>query len=636
MNTPGHGTRGSTSLAPRGVLDLDFLLEVCRTKRLLDERQVRFARERASIQAAALTRRRGPEIAGDPVELLLSFGMSAPDTGRPLDADTLMEALSDVTGIPRAHIDPVRLDSDAIVRALPKAFAQRHGILVLDPSADPVPVAVADPFDVGALDTVRQRLGKRLDVRLAPRTEILRVIQEIYGFKTSVAAAERDLGELGDLHNLEQFFQMRPESEVDSADSHIVRAVDHLLRYALDQRASDIHIEPKREHSLVRLRIDGVLHTVHRFSRRVHGALVSRIKTLARMDIAEKRLPQDGRIKTAYNERTVELRVSTLPVAFGEKVVLRIFDPQFLDKDLPDLGLEGPDLEAMEEFLSQPHGLLLVTGPTGSGKTTTLYAALRRLATEARNVSTVEDPIENVVEAFNQVGVQPQIGLTFASALRTLLRQDPDVIMVGEIRDPETAKMAIQAALTGHLVLSTLHTNDAPSGVGRLLDMGVEPYLLSSTLLGIVAQRLVRTPCPHCVQSVPIDPGHAGMLGLEPQLWIRAGEGCPKCRRTGYLGRVGIFEILRVTPDIGQAIHEALPTPAIRALAIRAGMRTLKEAGAEKVRAGRTTPVEVLSVVAVEGERLDRQESGLSGNNDCNAFADKHPPRLAAQGGTKR
>ncbi len=632
MSTAGHEIPRSEPLAPRGVLDLDFLLEVCRSKKLLDERQVRFARERASIQAAALSRRRGPEVAGDPVELLLSFELSMPGTGRPLDADTLMQALSEMTGIPRAHIDPVRLDSDAIVRALPKAFAQRHGILVLDPTADPVPVAVADPFDVGALDTVRQRLGKRLGVRLAPRTEILRVIQEIYGFKTSVAAAERDLGELSDLHNLEQFFQMRPESEVDSADSHIVRAVDHLLRYALDQRASDIHIEPKREHSLVRLRIDGVLHTVHRFSRRVHGALVSRIKTLARMDIAEKRLPQDGRIKTVYNERSVELRVSTLPVAFGEKAVLRIFDPQFLDKDLPDLGLEGTDLEAMEDFLSHPHGLLLVTGPTGSGKTTTLYAALRRLATEARNVSTVEDPIENVVEAFNQVAVQPQIGLTFASALRTLLRQDPDVIMVGEIRDPETARMAIQAALTGHLVLSTLHTNDAPSGVGRLLDMGVEPYLLSSILLGIVAQRLVRTPCPHCVESGGIDPAHARVLGLDPDLVIRFGKGCPKCRRTGFLGRTGIFEIFRVTPEIAQAIYKAKPTAALRVLAIEAGMRTLLEAGAEKVRVGQTTPLEVLAVVPPEEGSEPPAPRARSGNGGCRTSDAQHLCR-AAEGG---
>ncbi|MBE0617041.1 MAG: type II/IV secretion system protein, partial [Proteobacteria bacterium] len=475
-------------------LDLDDIVEACLARRLLGPKEARFARERRSIQEATVERRGGDP--RDPVGLLLSYELSPPGRKQPLEAEEVIEALAAHLGVPRAHIDPVRLDADAIVRALPRAFAQKHAILVLDPKADPVPIAAADPFDVAAHDTVSQRLGRPLAVRLAARAEILRLIREIYGFKGSVAAAERDLGQFPDLQNLEQFFRMRADGEVDSGDGHIVRAVDHLLRYALDQRASDIHIEPKRERSLVRLRIDGVLHTVHTFSRRVHSALVSRLKTLSRMDISEKRLPQDGRIKTEYGGISVELRVSTLPVAFGEKVVLRIFDPAVHEKDLPDLGLEGEDLAAMEGFLGRPHGLLLVTGPTGSGKTTTLYAALKRVANGERNVSTVEDPIENVCDDFNQVGVHSAIGLTFASTLRTLLRQDPDVIMVGEIRDAETAKMGIQAALTGHLVLSTLHTNDAPAAVGRLLDMGVEPYLLASTLLGIVAQRLVRSPCP--------------------------------------------------------------------------------------------------------------------------------------------
>ncbi len=587
---------------PRGVMDLEFVVEVCRSRGILTDRQARFVRERASIQAATLSRRCGPELSGDPVELLLSFDITPPGRDRPLEADDVLQALSEAVGVPRAHIDPLTLDADAIVRALPRAFSHRHGVLVLDPDASPVPVAVADPFDVTALDTVRQRLGRPLEVRLAARSEILRLIREIYGFKTSVAAAERDMGELPDLQNLEQFFRMRPEADLDSADGHIVRAVDHLLRYALDQRASDIHIEPKRERSVVRLRIDGVLHTVHRFSRRVHGAIVSRIKTLSRMDIAEKRLPQDGRVRTEYGGHSVELRVSTLPVAFGEKIVLRIFDPQVLEKDLPDLGLGGQDLEAMEGFLSRPHGLLLVTGPTGSGKTTTLYAALKRLATDARNVSTVEDPIENVVEVFNQVGVQPQIGLTFATALRTLLRQDPDVIMVGEIRDAETAHMAIQAALTGHLVLSTLHTNDAPSGIGRLLDMGVEPYLLSSTLLGIVAQRLARTPCPHCVAPATIPPAHAEALGLPEGTPIRVGAGCPRCRQTGYLGRIGLFEILRLSPSIAEAVHRSRPTSHLRALARAEGMRTLRRAGAALVEAGQTTPLEVLAVTPPDDE----------------------------------
>ncbi len=604
--------RCSGAARARG-LDLFEVAEACRDAGLIEARHVQFVRDREAVQKASVVRRGGD--VRDPVDLLLSFGLTPGGRDRPLGSDEVVEAVAARLGVPVAHIDPVRLDADAIVRALPRAFARRHRILVLDPTADPVPVATPDPTDVAALDTVRQRLGTRLAVHLAPWREVDRFIREIYGFKDSVAAAERDLGELPDLQNLDQYFRMRPEADADSADGHIVRAVDHLLRYALDQRASDIHVEPKREQSLVRLRIDGVLHTVHTFSRRVHSALVSRVKTLARMDIAEKRLPQDGRLRTDRDGRTVELRVSSLPVAFGEKLVLRLFDPLVHEMDLADLGFEPRDRAAMESFLRTPHGLVLVTGPTGSGKTTTLYAALRRLADGRRNVSTVEDPIENVVEAFNQVGVQPQIGLTFAAALRTLLRQDPDVIMVGEIRDGETAAMAVQAALTGHLVLSTLHTNDAAGGVGRMLDMGVEPYLLSSTLLGIVAQRLVRRPCPDCARPEDIAPLEAGLLGLPPDTPVTAGSGCPRCRNTGYRGRAGLYEVLPLTPELAEAVHRTRPTAHLRGLARAAGMRTLREAGASLVLRGITTPREVLAVTPPdEGrgvvERLPARNTG--------------------------
>ncbi|HSH68563.1 MAG TPA: GspE/PulE family protein [Deferrisomatales bacterium] len=583
---PGSGNR----------LTFQHVVDACLAGDLLDAATARFLGERQPRQEALYRRRHGDGTPVDPVQLLLDAEVTAPGAETPLQIDPVLDALAAHIGTPRAHIDPVRLDADAIVRALPRAFARKHAVLVLDPKASPVPVAAADPFDVAALDTVRQRLGREVVVQLASRSELLHLIHEIYGFKTSVAAAERDLNQLPDLQNLEQFFRMRPEGEVDSSDGHIVRAVDHLLRYALDQRASDIHIEPKREQSVVRLRIDGVLHTVHTFSRRVHKALVSRLKTLSRMNIAEKRLPQDGRIKTEYNDKAVELRVSTLPVAYGEKVVMRIFDPTVLALDLPDLGLLGDDLAAVEGFLARPHGILLVTGPTGSGKTTSLYAALKRLATGERNISTVEDPIENICDEFNQVGVQSQIGLTFATALRTLLRQDPDVIMVGEIRDAETAKMAVQAALTGHLVLSTVHTNDAAGAVGRLLDMGVEPYLLASSLLGIVAQRLVRSPCPHCAAEAVGDPGELEALGLAADTLAMEGVGCPRCRRTGYLGRTGLYEILVVTPEVGEAIYQTRPTRHLRQLARSQGMRTLREAGADTVREGRSTPREVLAV----------------------------------------
>jgi len=611
--SPGSGQR----------LTFEHVLTACQAAGLLDEAALRFLRENQPRQAALHRRRQGNSPSPDPVQWLLQAEFTPAGADGPLQLDPVLDALAEHLGVPRAHIDPVRLDADAIVRALPRAFSHKHAVLVLDPKTVPAPVAAADPFDVAALDTVRQRLGREIAVQLAGRDELLHLIHEIYGFKTSVAAAERDLNQLPDLQNLEQFFRMRPEGEVDSSDSHIVRAVDHLLRYALDQRASDIHIEPKRERSVVRLRIDGVLHSVHSFSRRVHSALVSRLKTLARMDISEKRLPQDGRIKTEYHDKGVELRVSTLPVAFGEKIVMRIFDPNVLALDLPDLGLLGNDLAAMEGFLARPHGIVLVTGPTGSGKTTSLYAAMKRLATGERNLSTVEDPIENLCDDFNQVGVHPQIGLTFASALRTLLRQDPDVIMVGEIRDAETAKMAVQAALTGHLVLSTVHTNDAAGAVGRLLDMGVEPFLLASSLLGIVAQRLVRTPCPHCAAEQPGDPAELQALHLPADTNVLTGAGCPRCRRTGYLGRTGLYEILRVTPEVAEAIYQTRPTQHLRALARRHGMRTLREAGAATVLGGRSTPREVLAVTPPD-------EDG--GHEPCTTSPQPVLPKANAQG----
>jgi general secretion pathway protein E len=576
-------------------LNLEMALAACFEKNLLTEKQARYIFERSKIQRAKIIAQSSEVEGDDPATIIHSFEFSPPfRENEPLEPMEIVEAIAAKLNVPTIHIDPLKLDSEAIVKSLPRAFAFKHASLVLDPKSDPAPVAMANPTDFEALHIIRARLGKRVRIFMAPAGEILHLIREIYGFKTSVAAAEKDLSSLPDIQNLEQFFSMRSESDVDVSDSHIVRAVDHLLRYAFDQRASDIHIEPKREQCVVRLRIDGVLHTVHTFSRRVHSGIVSRIKTLARMDIAEKRLPQDGRIKTQYGQTNVELRVSTLPVAFGEKAVLRIFDPILLEKDLSELGLIGRDLELVEGFLARPHGIFLVTGPTGSGKTTTLYTALKKISTEACNVSTVEDPIENICAEFNQVGVQSQIGLSFAHALRTLLRQDPDIIMVGEIRDAETAKMAIQAALTGHLVLSTLHTNNAPGAINRLLDMEVEPFLLSSTLLGVMAQRLVRTPCSNCAVNRLIDPDEAKLLCLPGDTQILAGEGCSRCRRTGYIGRTGIFEILGISKAVADAIHMRASTQEIEAIGRSEGMLTLMEAGVEKVLSGMTTPAEVL------------------------------------------
>lgn len=381
----------------------------------------------------------------------------------------------------------------------------------------------------------------------------------------------------------------------------MVNAVDFLLRYAFDQRASDIHIEPKRGDAQVRLRIDGVLHDVHTIPRPVLPAVVSRVKTLARMDIAEKRRPQDGRIKTAFGERAVELRVSTLPVAFGEKVVLRIFDPEALLGDLGDLGFDPEERAVFERWIAEPHGLILVTGPTGSGKTTTLYTALRALATEDVNVTSVEDPIEMVVDQFNQVAVQPKIGIDFAGALRTLLRQDPDIIMIGEIRDAETAEMAVQAALTGHLVLSTLHTSDSVGAITRLVDLGVPPYLLSSTVLGIMAQRLVRRICKDCKTPAPLTVDQHLALGVGELEAVRfagtsCGTGCVRCRSTGYYGRIGIFEILDFTPDLAGLVARRSGEDEVRRAALGQGMRTLRQCALERLAQGVSTVEEVLRV----------------------------------------
>ena len=405
--------------------------------------------------------------------------------------------------------------------------------------------------------------------------------------------------------NLEQFVSIRQLEEIDSSDSHIVNAVDYLFNYAFAQRATDIHIEPHRDQCVVRLRIDGVLHVVHTLPRVVHAPIVSRVKTLARMDIAEKRRPQDGRIKTEFQGREVELRVSTMPVVFGEKLVVRVLDAGKLFLNIDNLGMDDDEHEAFKRMISSKTGLILVTGPTGSGKTTTLYSALKCLSTTEVNVTTVEDPIEMVSEDFNQVQVQTKIGLDFAATLRTVLRQDPDIIMVGEIRDEETAHMAVQAALTGHLVLSTLHTNDAPSAVTRLLDLNVPPFLLSSCLVGCVAQRLVRQICPQCKKTCIMTEEQIHMLGLKQSsaqrhdLTNAYGEGCPDCRKTGMYGQTGIFEVLEITPTIRQLIHDAAETDKLTRAARSDGMRSLLESGIKKLASQQIPICEVIRVLGL-------------------------------------
>jgi general secretion pathway protein E len=418
-----------------------------------------------------------------------------------------------------------------------------------------------------------------------------------------VKRAERDLNSGIDLGNLEQLVRMKSETEIESSDQHVVNAVEFMLQHAFDNRASDIHIEPRRDQSLIRIRIDGVLHDIQVMPKIVHNAVVSRIKTMSRLDIAEKRRPQDGRVKTTRAGRDVELRVSTLPVAFGEKLVMRIFDPEVLMQDLPGLGFYPEELQQFQDFITRPHGIILVTGPTGSGKTTTLYSALRTIASREINITTIEDPIEMVYEDFNQTAVQTKVGITFAAALRHILRQDPDVIMVGEIRDAETAQYAIQAALTGHLVFSTLHTNDAAASISRLIDLGVERFLISSTLIGTMAQRLLRRICPHCGVERHLSPDEVTTLRLTvpagKRVKVKEGAGCHECRSTGYLGRTGIFEILPIDEAVKSLIVQGSDAPEIKREAQKNGMRTLRQSALRKLAEGTTSFEEVVRVTGI-------------------------------------
>jgi len=469
-------------------------------------------------------------------------------------------------------------------------------------------VAVYHPDNETVLKDIEQANQVKIKPYLAPKTDIKKILSEFFGFQRSISAAEDQFAGPGvggsvDIGNLEQFVKVSSAKEISSSDQHIKSAVNHLFNYALDQNASDIHVEPKRDTCMVRFRIDGALHTIYNLPKAVHAAIVARIKFLARLDIAEKRRPQDGRIKLSLSgDKEAEVRVSTVPVAFGEKVVMRILDPDVIFQDLDRLGFSKRDRVVYNSFIKSPHGIVLVTGPTGSGKSTTLYSTLEKIATPENNIVTVEDPVEMVYEAFNQISVQPLIDVTFSTILRNILRQDPDVIMIGEIRDFDTASHAVQAAMTGHLVFSTLHTNDAVSSIVRLRDLGLEPFLISSTLLGSLAQRLVRTICPHCIESFEIKGNELIKLGFpvaEKETYkLKRGKGCRRCRGTGFKGRCGIFEIFPLSEQLKKMISAGKSTEELRQLAIREGMTTLREDAWEKVKAGITTYEEAMRVTA--------------------------------------
>jgi general secretion pathway protein E len=520
-----------------------------------------------------------------------------------LTMNTLLEWLGKRVNQEVYRIDPLKINVTAIADVMSRGFAERHRILAVEVNDDEVVIASAEPYIRAWEHNLEHVLRKPIRRVLTDPREIARHTGDFYSMAGSVRGArgadqEKSVAALG---NLEQMLELGAMSEPDANDQHIVKIVDWLLQYAFEQRASDIHIEPRREAGTVRFRIDGVLNTVYELPAQVCAAVSSRVKILGRMDVAEKRRPQDGRIKTRTPKgNEVELRLSTLPTAFGEKLVMRIFDPDVLQRSFEQLGLADDDLRHWHEMTSIGHGIVLVTGPTGSGKTTTLYSTLRDLATPEVNVCTIEDPIEMVEGAFNQMQVNHAINLDFSAGVRALMRQDPDIIMVGEIRDLETANMAIQAALTGHLVLATLHTNDSPSSISRLLELGAPAYLIRATLRGVMSQRLVRMLCPHCKRDGDVDleawqeltqPWH-----VEPPERIAHPVGCEKCREKGYLGRQGIYEVLVNSRAVQEHIVPLFETAKVREVAMNEGMRTLRLSGAARVARGETTIEEVMRV----------------------------------------
>ena len=599
-------------------LNSEALLDLLCEEKLLTEEQRQFVLQQRDKQGQSLLRKYGGRRRDDPrrgqppdlLDLIVSLRLEIKgDKSRFLTEELIMRAVSFRRKIPFKKLDPLELDINIVTKTIPRSFAVNHMVLPVEIRNGVLEVVSCNPDNQSVLEDIEQATQLKVRRSLSTRSDIRKLLAEFFGFQRSISAAESQFGAPGaglsvDIGNLEQYVKLSTSQELSSSDQHIKAAVNHLFNYALDQRASDIHIEPKRDACMVRFRIDGVLHNIYKLPKAVHSAITSRIKTLSRLDIAEKRRPQDGRIKVGQGEesRDVEIRVSTVPVAFGEKTVLRILDPDVIFQDMNELGFSRRDAVVYNSFTSSPHGIVFVTGPTGSGKSTTLYSTLKKLATPEKNIITVEDPVEMVYDEFNQIAVQTQIDVTFSSILRNILRQDPDIIMIGEIRDLETATYAIQAALTGHLVFSTLHTNDAVSSILRLEDLGLEPFLIASTMLGALAQRLVRRICPQCAESYNADIEDLKRMGFplteKGQIELRRGKGCHHCRGTGYSGRCAIFEIFPMSDQLKKLVAAKSSDAELRQVAVREGMTTLREDAWAKVRKGVTTVEEALRVTS--------------------------------------
>jgi general secretion pathway protein E len=536
-----------------------------------------------------------------PMERLAAVAMERAADGKVLNMEMLTEWLAKHSGLSYFRIDPLKVDVGKVADAVSANYAERHHILPVQVSATELVVATAEPFLTDWVQEVERQSKRTVRRVLSNPKDINRYTAEFYSLAKSIRMAMKAGAAFNNNNSFEQLVELgKAGKSLDANDQGVVRVVDWLWQYAFDQRASDIHLEPRRDQGVIRFRIDGVLHRVYQMPMGVHNAMTARIKLLGRMDVIEKRRPLDGRIKTRNpTGEEVEMRISTLPTAFGEKMVMRIFDPDTTLKSLDGLGFSPHDAQRWETLTRRPHGIILVTGPTGSGKTTTLYSTLKRLATEEVNVSTVEDPIEMIETAFNQTQVQTQLDFGFAEGLRALMRQDPDIILVGEIRDQATADMAVQAALTGHLVFSTLHTNDAPAAISRLTELGVAPYLINATMLGVLAQRLVRTLCPACKQ--PDTEVTRETLDEVVKPWKINGDytpykavGCIDCRMTGFKGRMGLYELMNISETFKEKVHQQVSLDGLRRQAVVDGMRPLRLAGALHVAAGVTTLDEVL------------------------------------------
>ncbi len=589
--TAGAKHRSPAKAAHEGPLDWRSLVEWLRADGVIAEDEAK----------RTIARCAQAESAQHPLVRLSSVSMRRATDGRALDIEALAQWLAGRAALDYLRIDPLKVDVGKISDVMSAAYAERHKVLPVQVSATEVVVATAEPYITDWVSEVERQSRRSVRRVIASPHEITRYTAEFFALAKSVRAAMKTAGNNGGA-SFEQLVELgRANKQLDANDQGVVQVVDWLWQYAFDQRASDIHLEPRREQGVIRFRIDGILHPVYQMPMGVLNAMTARIKLLGRMDVVEKRRPQDGRIKTR-NPRgdEIEMRISTLPTAFGEKMVMRIFDPDNAVKDLDALGFAAHDAQRWEVLVKRPHGIILVTGPTGSGKTTTLYSTLKRVATEEVNVSTVEDPIEMIEPSFNQTQVQPHLDFSFTEGLRALMRQDPDIIMVGEIRDLQTAEMAVQAALTGHLVFSTLHTNDAPSAVSRLLELGIPSYLINATLLGVLAQRLVRTLCRQCKVADP-DASRSALDEVVKPWKVNGGYrpfkpvGCVDCRMTGFMGRMGLYELLVVSEPFKETLTREPSIDALRRQAVKDGMRPLRLAGALRVAEGATVMTEVLS-----------------------------------------